>query len=50
MGSQGPSKHRKGKVYRDKQGSERTEGASVPKGPGRMFASSGEDRRDNLIS
>jgi hypothetical protein len=48
MGSQGPSKHREGKEGRDKQGGEKTEGASVPKGPGRMFAMSCKDRRGNL--
>jgi hypothetical protein len=34
----------------DLGGSERTEGASVPKDPGRMFTTSGEDRRGNLTS
>jgi hypothetical protein len=36
---------------RDDLGSgEKTERAYVPKGPGRMFATSGEDRRGSLTS
>jgi hypothetical protein len=49
----GHSKGRLGQGVEDKDNlgsSERNEGASVPKRLGRMFTTSGEDRRGNLVS
>jgi hypothetical protein len=53
MGRWGHNKDRVGKGVEDRDdlGShKRTEGVSVPKGLGRMFATSEEDRRGNLTS
>jgi hypothetical protein len=49
MEGQGASKHQKGvEDTDDLESCERTEGASVPKGLGRMFTRGREDRRGNL--
>jgi hypothetical protein len=53
MGKWGHSKDRLGEEVEDRDdlgSSEKTERVSVPKGPGRMFTTSGQDRRDNLTS
>jgi hypothetical protein len=53
MGRWVHSKDRLGEGVEDRDdfgGIERTEGASVPKGPGRKFSISGRDRRVDLTS
>jgi hypothetical protein len=53
MGRWGHSKDRLGEGVEDRddlESGERPKRASVPKGPGRMFTISGEDRRGDLTS